>query len=63
MPPIGVLWPVLVKLAPKLWELLVEGKDPDTISLGELIDETTKNRLRRDAALARAKAERAKPRP
>ncbi len=59
MPPLRLLLDLAMVIGPKLWALLVEGKEPEEIGLTDLAGEMQINRLKRLAALERARRERA----
>lgn len=55
-PPPWFWWEVAIKLAPRLWKLLVEGeKAGGEIRLRDVLDYDTVTKWERQAALAKAK--------
>jgi len=51
----AILWPILGRIAPKIFDALLSGKPVELITLGELLTALDKNRLVRLAAEERAK--------
>ena len=49
------LLPIVAKLGEKLWDLLVEGREPDLITFAELRDGVAVDQLLMDAAEERAR--------
>ena len=55
MTPASFIVAAATKLAPKLWDLLVEGKDLSKIPVSEILKELDLQKYERDIARAQAK--------
>lgn len=49
------LYPLLMKIAPRIWKALVDGKPLHLINFAELMDQLDKDKLERKVAAARTR--------